>query len=150
MLVNSKALLKADSTIADGEKKDCVVYATATAFDLPYDQAHSIVADKFGRENNKGTNTAKLTQGLSNMIEGQESINGKTVSQVVDLSKSYKVHGTIFLRKPRVYSFAKQYPQGTYLILTRSHALTIKDGIVYDNKSKGSEKALINQAYKIG
>lgn len=148
--VNTKELLRKDSMIADGETKDCVVYATATAFDLSYDEAHKIVKERFSREEGKGTKTSRLLEGMRTLSETQEAINGKTIQEIVDNpTTTYVVHGQTYKRKPRVYSFAQKNNQGTYLILTRNHALTIKDGVLMDNKSKGSEKALINMAYKI-
>lgn len=148
--INSKELLKKDSMIADGESKDCVVYATATAFDLTYDEAHQIVKEKFSREEGKGTKASRILEGMKTLSETQETINGKTVQEIVDNpTTTYVVHGQTYKRKPRVYSFAQKNNQGTYLILTRNHALTIKDGVLMDNSTKGSEKALINMAYKI-
>lgn len=147
--VNAKELLKG-STIAEGETKDCVVYAMATSFDMSYDEAHQVVEQKFNRQEGKGTKTSKLLETMRALSETRETINGKTIQEVVDNpTNTYVVHGQTYKRKPRVYSFAQKNNQGTYLVLTRNHALTIKDGVMMDNKSKGSEKALITMAYKI-
>lgn len=147
--VNTKELFKG-STIAEGETKDCVVYAMATSFDMSYDEAHQVVEQKFNRQEGKGTKTSKLLETMRALSETRETINGKTIQEVVDNpTNTYVVHGQTYKRKPRVYSFAQKNNQGTYLVLTRNHALTIKDGVMMDNKSKGSEKALITMAYKI-
>ena len=44
-----------NSVIAKNETNDCVVRAFASSFEIPYDEAHSIVATKFNRQNRKGT-----------------------------------------------------------------------------------------------
>lgn len=46
--------------------------------------------------------------------------------------------------------FLKEFKQGTYFILVRQHALTIKDGIVYGNSSDATSlKVRIERAYKV-
>ena len=141
-----------DSIIAQSETNDCFVYAFATAFDLPYDEAHQVVKDKFKREDNKGTRSRLIDRGFNEMLQSPDlNVNGKTVEEVMSRpTTQYKVYGEIKNRALRVESFAKKYTSGTYLIYTRDHALTIKDGTVIDNKNDKSIKALVKKAYKIG
>ena len=44
-----------DSVIAKSEKNDCFVRAVASAYEIPYDDAHTWVKEKFNRKNRKGT-----------------------------------------------------------------------------------------------
>ena len=137
MTINSAAMLKSDSKIAQGETNDCVVYATASAFDLTYDQAHQVVREKFGRKDRKGTRTFSLLNSLRKEYQELKALN------------TYTVHGREIKRRAKVYSFAKANPQGTYFILVSRHALVIKDGVVYDNKTQGSDKCNIQYVFKI-
>lgn len=139
-----------DSIIASSEKKDCVVYAMASAFGLSYDQAHGHVKHRFNRPDKKGTKTVNIVNEMKDMAETREAINGKFVREVLDApTKTYHVHGKDFNRRNRVSTFIKEHPQGTYLILTSSHALTVKDGAMIDNITKGSGSKLITKVFKV-
>ena len=51
-------------------------------------------------------------------------------------SKNGKVVNTKYTHKEvahTVKTFCEQYNKGTYIVIVRKHALTIKDGIVIDN-----------------
>lgn len=145
--INSVALLKGESLIASGEKNDCTVYAVATAFDLDYDAAHKEVADRMNREGGQGVKRSSV---LNALAEGT-TINGKTVTRVIKSpTKTYKVYGNTIPRQLRLSSFAKENQDGTYVILTRGHALTLKDGVFMDNKNETKTRALVEVAIKIG
>lgn len=144
--INSMALLRAESLIASGEKNDCTVYAIATAFDLDYDSAHKEVSDRMQRQEGQGVKKTNVVQALT---EGT-TINGKTVTRVIKSpSKTYKVYGNTIPRQLRLSSFAKENKEGTYVILTRGHALTLKDGVFLDNKNETKTRALVEMAIKI-
>ena len=148
-VTNAKTLVAKDSTIANGESKDCFVYATAAAFDLPYDEAHQVVKDKFRRQDKKGTSNIALMNGMSKMIDLRTNINGKFVREVIVPTKTYHLHGQDIARKNRVSTFIKEHTQGTYLILTGNHALVSKDGEMIDNVTKGSAKSFVRRVYKV-
>ena len=150
-VTNAKTLVSLDaSIIAKSETNDCVVYAVASSFDLSYDQAHKVAATKFGRANKKGVMTIDIVQGVRKLMESKESINGKTITDYLALPKKvYRLHGKDIERKNRVSTFIKGHTQGTYLILTGYHALTVKDGTIIDNITKGSGKALVKRVFKI-
>lgn len=147
---NSKKKLKEESTIAKAEKKDCVVYATAAAFDIDYDTAHGIVKERFKREDKKGTKNGHLLKGMEEMVQTQDTINGKVVSEILAMpKKNYKCYGEVVPRSLRVYSFAEQHKEGTYLILVREHALVVKDGVIIDNNPKVAAKSLVQHVFKV-
>ncbi len=149
-VTNAKTLVAKDSIIAKSESQDCVVYAMASSFDLSYDQAHPIVSEKFRREEKKGTRTLDIFRGMDKMVESQESINGKVVKEVLSSpKKTYHLHGRDIERRNRVSTFIKEHSQGTYLVLTSNHALTIKDGVMIDNITKGSAKAFVRRAFRV-
>lgn len=149
-VTNAKTLVAKDSIIASGESKDCFVYAIASAFDLPYDEAHQFVGEQFNRQNNKGTQNLEVMNGMREMIDLRVNINGKFVREVITApSKVYHLHGKDIERKNRVSTFIQEHTQGTYLILTGNHALVSKDGEMIDNIPKGSGKAFVRRVYKI-
>lgn len=149
-VTNAKTLVAKDSIIAQGESKDCMVYATASAFDLPYDEAHQVVKEKFNRQNGKGTKTWNILCKMKDMADTRESINGKFIREVIDkATKTYHLHGQDIERKNRVSTFIKEHMTGTYLILTGNHALVAKDGEMIDNVTGGSAKAYVKKAYKV-
>lgn len=150
-VTNAKTLVSLDaSIIAKGETNDCVVYAVASSFDLSYDQAHRVSRLRFGRQDRKGVMTIDIVQGVKKLMESKESINGKTITDYLALPKKvYRLHGKDIERKNRVSTFIKGHTQGTYLILTGYHALTVKDGTIIDNITKGSGKAFVKRVFKI-
>ena len=124
--INSKSLVGKESLIAAGEENDCTVYAVATAFGMEYDAAHKEVADRMKRQEGEGVSRKNILEAL----EEGTVLNGKTVTRVIKTpTKVYKVYGNTVPRQIRLSSFVKDYPEGTYLILTRGHALTLKDGV---------------------
>lgn len=148
-ITNAKTLVAQDSIIAKSESKDCMVYAIAAAFDLPYDQAHEKVRILFDRENNKGTSNLKLINRMQTMVNIRENLNGKFVKEVTIPTKTYHLHGQDIARKNRVSTFIKEHTQGTYLILTGDHALVAKDGEMIDNVTGGSAKSFVRRVYKV-
>jgi hypothetical protein len=149
-VTNTKTLVGTDSIIAKAESSDCMVYATAAAFDLDYDKAHQHVKHRFGRKDKKGTAMFSIIRGMQEMVDLRENLNGKFVREIISQPyKKYHLHGRDVNRKNRVSTFIKEHSQGTYLILTSSHALVSKDGEMLDNNSEGSGKAFVNRAFKI-
>ena len=149
-VTNTKTLVGKESIIAKGETNDCMVYATAAAFDLDYDTAHSHVHHRFGRRDKRGANRSQIVKGMEEMVYLRENLNGKFVREIISQPyKMYHLHGRDVNRKNRVSTFIKEHSQGTYLILTSRHALVSKDGEMLDNNSGGSGKAFVNRAFKI-
>ena len=149
-VTNTKTLVGKESIIAKGETNDCMVYATAAAFDLDYDTAHSHVHHRFGRRDKRGANRSQIVKGMEEMVDLRENLNGKFVREIISQPyKMYHLHGRDVNRKNRVSTFIKEHSQGTYLILTSRHALAIKDGEMIDNVPGGSGKAFVRRAFKV-
>ena len=150
---SAKEVLKSsESIIASSETNDCFVYAFATAFEMSYDDAHAAVKERFNREDKKGASSRMIDRRFNEMFDSSDlNVNGKTVQEIIARpTTQYKLYGEVKNRALRVESFARKYTSGTYLIYTRDHALTIKDGTVIDNKNDKSVKALVKKAYRIG
>ena len=147
---SSKELLKPGSVIAQSEDNDCFVYAFATAFDLDYDTSHGICRREFGRRDKKGVSSIKIDKVLEDMMLGRrEGINERKVANIITPTNTYKVKGELITRKAKVSSFTKKYPKGTYLIITRGHAVTVKDGVLLDNNSEDAKSKPIIKAYRV-
>lgn len=149
-VTNAATLVAKDSIIAKGETKDCVVYAMASSFGISYDEAHEVAHRVFCREDKKGVPTLAIMQGVKEFAERGLSVNGKTIKEyLVNPRKTYHLHGKDIARRNRVSTFVKEHNQGTYLILTGNHALTIKEGEMIDNITSGSAKAFVKRVYKV-
>lgn len=146
-----------DSIIAKGEINDCVVRAFASCFDLQYDKAHKFVKDKFNRVDRKGTfHTVNSMMGL---VVNKIQVNYKKVKRLGEkkdglnnYSLRYKVKTKegFVMRSMTVGTFTKQNPAGTFFILVKGHAFTIKDGVVIGNKEDAKKlKRVILNAFEI-
>jgi hypothetical protein len=133
-----------DSKIAKIESNDCVVRSLASAFDMSYDTSHEFVFRKFGRKTRKGTSL--FTMKMDWMSQSGEKINNKTFKLLsLDGLKSK-------LGKSRVSfnQFFKHYQTGTYVLVVRGHAFTLKNGIVIGNDSDAKRlRAIIYKAYQV-
>lgn len=139
-----------ESKIAKGESNDCVVRAFASSFDVDYDFAHQYVADYFKREPRKGA--YRVSSGMVKLSDNSVEVNGKRVYTVGNRTNDWlidsltypvKVKGFITKRKMTVGTFIKNNPTGTFFILVRGHAFTIKDGVVIGNYEDSIKKRRI-------
>ena len=130
------------SMLAAGEKNDCAVRAFANAFNISYDVAHKFAEDKFARKAKKGVKGMFITLsklGFATFDLFQNSLFPETRTygiHPIARSKNGKVVNTKYTHKEvahTVKTFCEQYNKGTYIVIVRKHALTIKDGIVIDN-----------------
>ena len=71
-----------------------------------------------------------------------------TMTEVLDITNTYKVKGQIFTRKQRVSSFITKHQEGIYLIYTREGQARVTNGVITEGTV--STKALVDSAYKLG
>jgi hypothetical protein len=131
----------AESVTAKGETNDCVVRAFASSFDIPYDEAHKFVADQFNRLPKRGT--FFTAQKITNMCFSGITVNNKkphtmgtrtrSIAYPFSLAYDVKVKGEVIQRRMTVGTFVKKNPVGTFFVLVKGHAFTIKDGVVIGN-----------------
>lgn len=153
--ISSREVIKgmSDSNIAKSENNDCVVRAFATAADMDYDSAHWFVKKTFKRKDRKGVYRFESIMNIfSNCNEQVNGKNIKTITEEYNTMLYYvTVKGQKVLRSTTTSSFIKRYPVGTYIVVVRGHAFTIKDGVVIGNFDDGKKmKKRINGAWKIG
>ena len=124
------------------DTKDCAVIAVSIATDTDYDVVHSMMK-KHGRKDGKGTHmdiTTKTLQELgwtTNTLREDAYKWGrgryKKVKRVLStvVGRSYEL--LKFVDCDTVNQMSKRrLPQGRYLVQTRGHILTVKDGKVHD------------------
>lgn len=155
------------SEISKEEANDCVVRAIAASLEISYDEAHSFTKEKFGRVNRKGTIN------VYGVLKNIGDVDGKVFSQIglecptegyVDRDSrsrffsysgkkmiwSYKVKGEQKWATYTIGKFLKEYSKGTYFIIVKGHALTIKDGVVYGNHSDATSlKVRVERAFEV-
>ena len=142
-----------ESSLAKSESSDCVVRAIASATEMDYDSAHEFVKKTFKRKNRKGTQGFGYTMNV--LSKNGEKINGKTIEIITEEYNTMlyyvTVKGVKKVRNTTTGSFIKKYPTGTYVVVVRGHAFTIKDGVVIGNIEDGKKmKKHINSVWKIG
>jgi hypothetical protein len=143
----------AESQIAKSETNDCVVRAFASSFEMEYDEAHKIVATEFKRRPRKGTFGFGTKMNL--LAKNETKFNGKGVTKIShehDTMCYYvNVKGRKTLRNCTLNYFLKNYGQGSYIVVVRGHAFTVKDGAVIGNTqdAKKTKKHILG-AWKIG
>lgn len=133
-----------DSPLAKSEKRDCVVRAIASAYDLEYDKAHKWVATTFSRKPKCGTYGFPL--GMNRMSQNGDKLNRKVVKTLTQSDLKGRGIGNM-----TVGQFVKLYDKGTYILRVPNHAFTIKDGVVIGNPDDSVRiKRIIKNAWKIG
>ena len=130
-----------DSVKCSQERNDCFVRALTETFDIPYDEAHKLAADKFNRKNRRGTpppysTFLKLNQ--EGFMIGKYKIGyipnwdleysgSKTKIGLLEQEKNEK-------HKITVGMFLRKRPIGRYLLLVRGHAFSVVNGVIIGNK----------------
>jgi len=160
LYIHCQSVIKgySESSIAKNETNDCVVKSIASGFEIDYDRAHQIVKEQFNRKDKKGT--FGFIPKMNSMSESRERIGrkcfqimGKKSIYGYSYSLSYNtiVKGEIVKRQMTVGTFIKKHPKGTFIVCVKSHAFTIKDGVVIGNTEDATKKRkILNFAWKVG
>ena len=116
------------------EKNDCSVYSLSIAFLIPYLQAHYIL-EKYGTVYQKGCkNWDDILEDLEK--DGYiERLDDRRIKTYYKYKKRYSIM--------TVETFRKKNPKGVFLLTTRDHIVTIRDGIIYDRFDSGRYRVLI-------
>lgn len=142
-----------DVRVSKGETNDCVVMSFASAFELPYDRAHSLVKDQMGRKPKKGV--ANFVNHMNRLSDTQYIINDKKLVELKGEDCSYLiwhkwVKGIKTLKYTTINRFVKLFGEGTYIVLRKGHAFVVKDGVIIGNPTDGAKKrARVFKAWKV-
>lgn len=109
MIVIKPNLRNKDSAGFTHESRDCVVRAIAEAYSIEYKEAHEI-CKAAGRKDKKGVNTIVVM----NHIDNFDFYNANP--------------------KMTLATFLKKNPTGRFVVRLGGHALSVIDGIIYDDK----------------
>ena len=145
-VVGSAAIQDTDKK-AKGENNDCFVRAVMNACQVSYDEAHELVATKFGRQRGKGTMGAPMklkTMATAGEKLAQYDIRSLGYYAAIPMTPEHaKERGVLLnLKYPKgggtysgftVGKFLAQHPKGSYIVIVAKHALAIRDGKIYDN-----------------
>lgn len=135
-----------ESVIAKSESNDCFVRAVASSFDCPYDTAHAWVKEKFNRKDKKGTMWVASKMGT--MAAYGHTFNNKSVKVIDNLRTYDKVKYK--LKRTTLNQFIKKYPTGTYILIVKGHAFTLKNGAVIGNNNDATSiKKIVHDAFQI-
>ena len=125
--------MKAYSYSANGlvksEHNDCVVRTLAVAFGINYKESHKFCKEYLNREDKQGVYFFEeriQSNRSTKYIQDNYKVKLSIVSCKLwdDTKQTWK---NTWVRK-----FIQEHPQGTYIILGKGHAFTIKDGEVLD------------------
>jgi len=132
---DSNVISESQSELAKKETNDCVVRAFMMALDLPYDKAHKFVADKFKRENRKGTYTQMYMENILGRQKNGYKMNLMGYHPKYAFGKRKKLVNPKYKKETgyTVKSFMEQHPVGRYFIIVKGHALALVDGVLYGN-----------------
>jgi len=126
-MVNHAELPESVTKLRDAfnERADCTVVAIAVAADLPYAEAHSVLAQA-GRKHRRGF---KLRLWLDNQCAVARMKN--TPLRI----GNYKVERVRFeyMRNVTLAKFLRDFPRGRFIARKRSHAFAVIDGKVYSS-----------------
>jgi hypothetical protein len=139
-----------ESTIAKGERNDCVVRAMASTFGLSYDYAHKFVADEFEREPRKGTfGTARKLKCRVHDVMGIKYKIIPTADLLYPGSDIHQKKGGKPVNIP-LRLFLERFPKGKYFVIKKGHAFSVIDGVVIGNVGEGERlKSKILFALKV-
>lgn len=154
--VCTSKLYKEQSIKAAMERNDCVVRAIASAFEIPYDTAHSFIEDVFKRSPKKGTRGTVLKMRNLQETFGKRVVELGEIIPELDptqklLRRWYNKRGTMSWGCYTTERFIEKFPEGTYIVFISRHAFTIRDGVIYGNADDATKlRARILQAFKVG
>lgn len=133
------------SKLAKYETNDCVVLAMSSSLGIPYEDAHKFVSEKFGRKPRKGT--PDFIYKMDQSAYKKEVIFNKKVKRVNTRVMDWKLSK---FKPITVNKFILNNMGGTYIVVVRGHAFTIKNGVVIGNPEDSTQiKKRILAAYEV-
>lgn len=112
-----------DRYLLGESNSDCVVISLAGALALSYTAAHK-VASKFGRQTGRGMRTFQVVK-MYKELEEKGKVRKLDKSKITTFYSS-----TRMIRSNKLSTFIKNNPIGTFILLVKCHAITVKDGTV--------------------
>jgi hypothetical protein len=117
------------------DRNCCAVTALSASMEVPYNDAFKYAQQNWNRNKGEGTKTLKL---LQSFVDKESITVGGVTKKITNIGNTHVYHqyGKDIDRKMSIKSFLKAYSTGTYYILMRNHAFTVKNGELIDNDDK--------------
>jgi hypothetical protein len=119
------------------EYNDCAVRALAIAANVPYAKAHAALKAQ-GRRDRKGSKTFMLDKAIPAVGAKFEFIRTFDIT-----SRTYRK------LYPTLQDILFKFKQGRYILITRSHAQALIDGVIHDAGSISGPRSLVRLVYKL-
>lgn len=120
------------------ETNDCTVRALENATGIGYDAAYKAFA-KVGRRDRRGTRAHQWTPVYTAHGFGDVKSYGARGWIFRDtIKRTTNVETKEVKRGMSVGRFVRENPTGTHILVIRSHAMCVKDGVVYDSHATPS------------
>ncbi len=104
------------------ERRDCMVRALSNGLDKPYYEVHRQLK-ALGRRMRRGTPWSVCVKAMLAYNVGIASPLGRRITHA---------------------RFIKTHPKGSFIVMSRSHAWAIKDGVVFDSWRPGPKKQILH------
>lgn len=125
--------------ISKGEQNDCFILALSAAADIKYIEAHKITTNILNRRERGGTSINE------NSFNSNDARN-----YLIKMGIDIKGVNLQNLKTKTINSFIRSYNIGNYILITRNHALSVKNGEVVDfEKFKSMNKRKVIFALKV-
>ena len=116
-----------------GETNDCTVKALVHATGIPYSEAHSVMA-AVGRPYRRG----------GPIVKGMRRLMATNPQWLFERDEETVARWP----KPTLAQWLRTHRTGVFIVITRDHAFTVRDGIVYDNFRTGMRRRIWT-AYRV-
>ena len=150
-----QSIKKDGSTLMQIDANNCVVKAIAIAFQLDYQDAYNFCKEYFGREHGNGVRTIDILKNIESLAydSGKKVVGywhhrmfgeyGKERNEfytakftnIPDIAHNFNRRKYLTIEQVRYQSKGR-----SFFVLIKGHALTIKDGIVYDYKESKKQR----------
>ena len=132
------------ATAMEKDAKNCAVLALSAAFEIPYDYADAFARVQWKRKSRRGTNTNAIINTMKSATSNSPVF--EKVAKECNVINVYVTPKKLVNCRSKLYTFANNNKKGTYYVLTRGHALVVKDGQILDGTKPGSA---VRYAWKI-
>lgn len=114
------------SEIYKDEDSDCTVVSLGILLEIPYDEAHAIMAEFGGRKPRKGGWSYMVAEAMPSVFEPVKGLEGRGVT---------------------LSQFCQAHQHGRYWVASRTHAMAVKNGVIHDHFRR--VRLIVEAAYKV-
>lgn len=116
------------------EHMDCTVHATAIAAQIPYFEAHELLA-RFGRRPRHGVKYRDFIAWVTS--PALCCFNNKVMTGQKGVIGAYRVQRVNLDKPVTLGQFLKDFPNGRFVVRKRGHVFAVIDGKQFDSRPNG-------------